>query len=116
LNFFLGQIFYDEIPQDYIEYAYLTGHQIGGHHAPLYFVGGQLFSPDIRERFYEELTMPVLVIWGDDPNVSYENLPTTVDERENWTAVRFDQSRSLPHWDEFDRTIGLLDELHATVD
>lgn len=109
LNFFLGQIFTGEPPADYIEYAYLAAHQPGGHHAPLYFVGGQLFTPAAHTALYEPLTtIPVLAIYGDDPNVSFENLPALLAANPNWTAYRFEGTRAVPHWDELEHTVATL--------
>lgn len=113
LNLFLGQTFYGDIPEDYIDYAYLTGHQPGAHHAPLYFVSGQLFTPDVRTSTYENLTMPTLIIYGDDPNVSFDNLPALLDANPNVTAVRQEEMRALPHWDRPEATAVALAEFWA---
>jgi len=116
LNFFLGQIFTGEIPDEYVQYAYLTGHQPGGHYAPLYFVGGQLFTPSAHTVLYEPLTLPVLAIYGDDPNVGFENLPALLQSNPNWTAYRYDNTRAVPHWDEFNRTIATMTEFWANAE
>jgi pimeloyl-ACP methyl ester carboxylesterase len=47
LRFFLGKVFYGDVSEAYVEYAYLTGHQPGAHYAPLYFVAGQLFTSTV---------------------------------------------------------------------
>ncbi len=113
LNYFLGAISYDDISPEYIEYAYLTAHQPGAHYAPLYFVGGQLFSPNIQSEVYEGLTMPVLAIYGNDPNTSFDNLPALMELNPNWTAQRFEQTNSLPHWDQPADTIAALEAFWA---
>jgi pimeloyl-ACP methyl ester carboxylesterase len=110
LNFFLGQIFSGDAPEEYIHYAYLTGHQPGGHFAPLYFVGGQLLTPAAHTELYAPLDLSVLAIYGDDPNVGFDNLPAFLDSNPNFTARRFNNTRALPHWDEFDRTITEMTE------
>ncbi len=117
LNWFLDQIFVQDVPEDYLEYAYLSTHQPGGHFAPLYFVGGQLFTPSAHTVLYEPLNnLPVLGIYGDDPNVGFDNLPALLQSNPNWTAYRFEGTRVVSHWDEFNRTIATMTEFWANAE
>ena len=110
IRFFLNLVFVEDIPEDYLKYAYDTTQQPGAHHAPLYFVGGQLFMRDVRERFYNKVPVPVLVIYGDDPNVGFAKLPDLEAENPNFESVRFLNSNSMPHWDEHDATVNQINQ------
>ncbi len=110
IRFFLNLVFSEEIPDGYLEYAYQTTHVPGAHHAPLYFVGGQLFTRDARERFYNKVTQPVLVIYGDDPNVGFSKLPDLETENPNFESIRFLNTKSMPHWDEHEATVDQINQ------
>ncbi|MEZ4717272.1 MAG: hypothetical protein R2851_14485 [Caldilineaceae bacterium] len=59
----------------FADYAYATSHQPGARHAPLYFLSGQLFTPDALNKLYAPLTVPTLILYDQDPNISFERLP-----------------------------------------
>ena len=52
-----------QIDEDLLEYDWLTAHQPGAEHAPLYFLSGFLFSADVG-RLYRGLTHPVWMTHG----------------------------------------------------
>ena len=45
IHYFLQQSFVGAVPPDLAAYAYLTSHQPGAEHVPLYFISGKLFTP-----------------------------------------------------------------------
>lgn len=51
-----------EVPQDLVDYAYLTSHAKGAHFAPRWFVEGALFMHDYAWRTYTNLSVPVLIV------------------------------------------------------
>jgi pimeloyl-ACP methyl ester carboxylesterase len=106
---FLRQSFYGEVDVGLAEYDYLTAHQPGARYAPLFFVSGQLFSPDIYETVYRHLTQPVLVLHDQDAYVSFERLPELMQERPNWQAIRVAPTRGLPHFEQLAATTDALD-------
>jgi pimeloyl-ACP methyl ester carboxylesterase len=96
---FLKMSFVGDPPAEMIEYDYATTHQPGARYAPLSFVSGKLFTPDIREAVYERLELPVLVIYDHDPYVDFDMLPNLVDNLPNWNMARIEPTRGLPHWE-----------------
>ena len=108
IRYFLQQSFVGDVPRDLEHYAYLTSHQPGAEHAPLTFVSGKLFTPDIRERVYERLSVPTLVLYDTDAFVSFETLPELLVVNPNVRAQRLAPSRGLPHFDLPERTAQVL--------
>lgn len=111
--YYLGQSFVGEPPQDFIDYAYTTAHQRGARHAPLYFLSGQLFSGGVAESVYAKLTVPVLMIYDEDPNVNFARLPKLLQANDAWRAEKLIPSRGLPHWERLDDTVALLETFWA---
>ncbi|MBN1488228.1 MAG: alpha/beta fold hydrolase, partial [Anaerolineae bacterium] len=58
IEFFLKQSFAGPVDQGLMDYAYITAHQVGAKQAPLTFVSGKLFTPDILDKVYMRLPMP----------------------------------------------------------
>jgi pimeloyl-ACP methyl ester carboxylesterase len=103
IEFFLKQSFVETVPSDLIDYAYATSHQPGAHHTPLRFVSGLLFTRDVREEIYAQLTMPVLVVYDRDAFVNFDALPDFVAAHTNWRAVRIDPTLGLPQFEAMPR-------------
>jgi pimeloyl-ACP methyl ester carboxylesterase len=99
IHWFLQQSFIGQVDKGLEEYAYLSAHQPGAHFAPLYFVSGKLFTRDIREEVYEKLTIPVMVIYDEDPYVSFDYLRPFVAKHPNWQAKLIVPTRGLPQFE-----------------
>src|SRR3712207_7247028 len=50
IAFFLKQSFAGPVAPGMIDYAYRTAHQPGARFAPLAFLSGRLFTPDVQDR------------------------------------------------------------------
>lgn len=109
IRYYLDQSFVGDAPDDFIDYAFTSAHQPDARHAPLYFLSGQLFSARVADDVYTKLTVPVLMIYDEDPNVNFERLPALLAANANWQAERLTPSLGLPHWEILDRTTPLLD-------
>lgn len=109
IHYFLQQSFVGEVDAGLEAFDYATSHQPGARYAPLYFVSGQLFTPDIRESFYERLTMPVLVLYDRDAFVRFDTLPDVVARHANWRAVRIAPTLGLPQFEKLVETVAALD-------
>ncbi len=109
IQWFLQMSFEGPVDQEMVDYDYATSHQPGAQYAPLYFVAGKLFTPDIRTRVYSQVKMPVQVLYDRDAFVSFGGLPAFVDEHPNWKALRIYPTRGLPQFEK-------LDEVTATLD
>jgi pimeloyl-ACP methyl ester carboxylesterase len=115
IHYFLGQSFQGPVDKGLAEYGYLTSHQPGAHHAPLYFVSGKLFTRDIRQRAYEKVTQPVLVLHDRDNFVRFDELPGLLASRPNWRAERIQPTLGLPHFEQPEATTAALDGFWAQV-
>lgn len=109
IRYFLKQSFVGDVPQDLVDYDYLTAHQPGARYAPVYFVSGKLFTPNILDAVYERLTVPVLVLYDQDFFVSFDMLPRLINTCSNWKAVRIAPTQGLPHWEKPDETARALE-------
>ena len=99
IGYFLQQNFVGPVFPALADYSYATAHQPGARHAPLHFVSGKLFTPHVRERIYEALNIPVLVIYDHDPYVDFDTLEPFVNAHANWYSSRITPSRGLPHFE-----------------
>lgn len=115
IRYFLDQSFVEAVPDSMVEYAYLTSHQPGAEHVPLYFISGSLFTPDIRTRVYQDMSTPGLIIYDHDPFTSFDRLPVLLHSAPNWQAERIIPTRGLPHWDRLEQTAAALDAFWANL-
>ena len=99
IRYFLKQSFYGEPPQGLVDYGYKTTNQPGARYAPLYFVSGQLFTPDIRQCGFAKVEVPALVLYDQDNFTTFDTLPTLVADKTNWHAVRIPNTMGLPHFE-----------------
>jgi pimeloyl-ACP methyl ester carboxylesterase len=109
INYFLEQSFMGAVPKDLIDYAYVTAHQPGAEHAPLYFISGKLFTPNIKRNVYEQLKVPTLVLYDRDSFTSFERLPDLLAENQSWQAVRLVPTLGMPHFERTEDTVEVLD-------
>jgi pimeloyl-ACP methyl ester carboxylesterase len=109
LRYFLQRAFVGPVDRGLLEYAYLTTHRPGARYAPLYFVSGKLFSPDIREAVYERLQQPALVLYDRDANIGFNALPGFLENHLNWHTARIAPTLGLPHWEKLPETTRALD-------
>jgi pimeloyl-ACP methyl ester carboxylesterase len=108
IRYFLQKSFVGAPDPGLVTYAYATSHQPGARFAPLRFVTGQLFSPDIREAVYEQLPMSVLALYDQDAFVSFDALAHVVARNPHWRAMRIAPSRGLPQFERLDETVQAL--------
>lgn len=113
IAYFLGKNFVGDVPETMIDYAYATSHQPEAKYAPLYFLSGQMFTPDISRTIYPEMTVPTLVIYDRDPNISFEKLPEVLETNSRWQASRIAPSLGLPHWELPAETSAALEQFWA---
>jgi pimeloyl-ACP methyl ester carboxylesterase len=115
IRWFLQQSFEGEVDAGLEAYGYQTTHQPGAHYAPLYFVSGKLFTPGIRERVYEKLKLPVLVLYDRDFYVSFDRLPEVVARYSNWRAARIAPTLGLPQFERMPEVARALDQFWAQI-
>ena len=110
IRYFLQGSFVGEVPEALERYSYLSAHQPGAEHVPLRFISGKLFTPDVRERVYERLAVPTLILFDQDAFVSFEALPALLSVNSSVRAVRLTPSRGLPQLEAPERTAEVLSE------
>jgi len=115
LQFFLNKSFEGLVPERMVDYAYHTAHQPGAPFAPTYFLSGKLFTPAVRETVYNVLNFPVLVLYDRDPYTHFEMLPMTVQEKDNWQGVRISPTKGLPHWEQPEKTVSVLQTFWSDI-
>jgi pimeloyl-ACP methyl ester carboxylesterase len=109
LRLYLRKTFAGPIDEGLADYDYETSHQPGARYAPLYFVAGNLFSPDILPGVYGSLSTPSLVIYDHDEYAGSDQLPEFLKQHPNWSAVRIPNTGSMPHFESRAETAGALD-------
>jgi len=116
LQYFLQLNFEGEVNKNLLEYAYLTSHQAGARFAPLYFVSGQLFTPDICPRIYASLEVPTMILYDRDPNTSFEQLPDILQHNPKWRARRIMKTFGLPQFERMELVAECLGEFWCDVE
>jgi pimeloyl-ACP methyl ester carboxylesterase len=114
VRFFLDKAFADGAPQEMVDYACLSAAQPGARHAPFYFVSGQLFDPDAVGSLYLPLSLPVLVLYDEDPNISFNYLDEVVSARSNWQRVRIAPTLGLPQFEQPEATANAVLEFWSS--
>jgi hypothetical protein len=109
IRYFLKLSFEDAPDEGLVDYAYLTAHQPGARFAPLYFVSGKLFSPEIRQAVYDKLAGPVLVLYDRDNFVRFHTLPALAEGRKNWHLARIVPTKGLPQFEKLAEVVTALD-------
>ena len=109
IQYFLKKSFVGDVDAGLSEYAYATAHQPGAHHAPLYFITGKLFTRDIRQQVYEQLGLPVLVIYDCDAFVRFDTLPALLLQHNNWRSARITPTQGLPQFERLPDAVRALD-------
>jgi pimeloyl-ACP methyl ester carboxylesterase len=109
IHYFLQKSFEGSVDARLKDYAYATSHQTGARYAPLYFVSGKLFTPDVRKEIYERLLLPVLVLYDRDSFVRFDTLPDMLARHQNWRGVRIPATMGLPQFERLSETTSALD-------
>lgn len=113
IHFFLKQSFVGDVTPGFVDYAYATAHQPGAEHAPLTFISGRLFTPDVCGQVYQNLTQPTLMIYDEDAYSRFDRLPELLQRNPNWRTARIVPSRGLPHFEKLSETVNALDHFWA---
>lgn len=113
LSFFLGQLFLGPVDAGLIDYNEITTQQKGAYVAPLAFVSGVLFNPEIRQDVYAKLALPVLVLYDKDPFISFDGLRRFADQHPNWTTTRIEPTRGLPQFEKPGEVVAAIEDFTA---
>jgi pimeloyl-ACP methyl ester carboxylesterase len=116
IRYFLQKSFHRNVDATLAAYDYASAHQPGARYAPLYFVSGKLFTPDVRNDVYARLPLPVLVLYNRSGYGTLDELPGFAGSRANWTAIRIAGSKELPQFENPAETAGALDHFWQSLD
>ena len=109
IEYFLGRSFVGRIPAGMVDYAYLASHQPGAQYVPLYFLSGKLFTSNAVETLYDQVDVPVLVIYDQDAFVRFDKLPGLAGRKVNWQTARIAPTLGLPHFEKLPETSQALE-------
>ena len=103
-NFYKRQIFLrdDDVPNALVDYAHVTSHARGAHHAPRRFIEGRLFLDDVATNIYSRLYRPTLILTPADPARTvqrFDRLPDVLNANQRDLQHEPLPGGLLPHWE-----------------
>jgi pimeloyl-ACP methyl ester carboxylesterase len=99
LSFFLRKSFVGSVDRGLRDYSRATVRVKGARHAPLDFLRGKPFTPDIFGEAYARLTTPTLIVYDEDAYTSFERLGDLVKQNAHVKTARIVPSRGLPQFE-----------------
>lgn len=108
LTHYLAKSFAGRLDRGLLEYSHSTSHQPGAQYAPLAFVSGELFPPGDPKAAYGRVKVPALVLYDEDPYVSFGGLRAFAIRHSNFQAERVAHTRGLPHIEARERTMRVI--------
>lgn len=113
-RFYQKQVFKnpDAVPGDLVNYARHTAEARGAHHAPSYFIAGDLFSGRAAFDAYAASLVPTLILVPadfDSPIQSFELLPELVSRNPAHISVERHDGGLMPQFEDPERTRSLVD-------
>lgn len=116
IRYFLNKAFEGGTPDSLVEYAWRTARQPGARFAPFSFLSMGLFTRSAVDTLYKPLRIPVLVVFDQDPNVSFDRLDEIVESHSNWRKARVAPTRGLPHFEQPDQVFKVLDSFWRNIE
>lgn len=114
--YFLQKSFAGRLNEGLAEHAFAASHREGARYAPLAFLGGGLFTPDVKEAIYERLEVPVLVLYDEDPYTDFDALDDVCWNKDNWREARIPKTRGMPHFEKLGDVIAVLDRFYTKLE
>ena len=114
VRYFYGMNFSGSVPSELVAYALKTTRQPAAHEMPLQFLSMSLFTPNAVGLLYEKLDIPVLVLFDEDPNVTFE-LFEQFEDSPTWQFKRISPSFGMPQWEHPEKTVAALESFFAEL-
>lgn len=114
IRYFYGMNFSGFVPSELVTYALKTTRQPGAHEMPLQFLSMSLFTTNAAESLYSKLDVPVLVLFDQDPNVSFE-LFDQFEANPAWQFKRIAPSLGMPQWEYPEETAGAIEAFFGAL-
>lgn len=93
-------------------YMQRSAAQRGAHRAPLLFLSGALFEPNVRSRYYARLGVPTWILYGDDPFTRFDDVLAFAGSHPRVQAERVEGARGLV---QFDATRHCVDKIRGEL-
>ena len=114
IRYFYGMNFSGSVPSELVAYALKTTRQPAAHEMPLQFLSMSLFTPNAVGLLYEKLDVPVLVLFDEDPNVTFE-LFEQFEDSPTWQFKRISPSLGMPQWEHPERTVAAIESFFSEL-
>ena len=114
IRYFYGMNFSGSVPSELVAYALKTTRQPAAHEMPLQFLSMSLFTPNAVGLLYEKLDVPVLVLFDEDPNVTFE-LFEQFEDSPTWQFKRISPSLGMPQWEHPEKTVAAIESFFAEL-
>ena len=114
IRYFYGMNFSGSVPSELVAYALKTTRQPAAHEMPLQFLSMSLFTPNAVGLLYEKLDVPVLVLFDEDPNVTFE-LFEQFEDSPTWQCKRIGPSLGMPQWEHPEKTVAAIESFFSEL-
>lgn len=114
IRYFYGMNFSGSVPSELVAYALKTTRQPAAHEMPLQFLSMSLFTSNAVGSLYEKLDVPVLVLFDEDPNVTFE-LFEQFEDSPTWQFKRIGPSLGMPQWEHPEKTVAAIESFFAEL-
>ena len=114
IRYFYGMNFSGSVPSELVAYALKTTRQPAAHEMPLQFLSMSLFTSNAVGSLYEKLDVPVLVLFDEDPNVTFE-LFEQFEDSPIWQFKRIAPSLGMPQWEHPEKTVATIESFFAEL-
>ena len=114
IRYFYGMNFSGSVPSELVAYALKTTRQPAAHEMPLQFLSMSLFTPNAVGLLYGKLDVPVLVLFDEDPNVTFE-LFEQFEDSPTWQFKRISPSLGMPQWEHPERTVAAIESFFSEL-
>ncbi len=117
-RFYTDQVFSEstEVPHALVNYAFLTTHVRGTHHAPRRFLDGTLFITEQVRHAYATLRRSTLIVTPEQDQrlvQSFEVLIDVAAQNDAYIQIHTLPTGLLPHWEAPEAFFDLLDDFLA---
>ena len=114
IRYFYGMNFSGSVPSELVAYALKTTRQPAAHEMPLQFLSMSLFTPNAVGLLYGKLDVPVLVLFDEDPNVTFE-LFEQFEDSPTWQFKRIGPSLGMPQWEHPEKTVAAIESFFSEL-
>ena len=116
LRYFLQKSTAGRPDPDLERYMAKSAAQAGAHRAPLAFLSGALFEPNVRSRYYARIGVPTWIFYGNDPYTRFDDVLALVGANTAVAAERIEGAKGLIQFDATDHCVRTMQRELAELD